>query len=108
MVACSECGNQVSDSAVLCPHCGVAAPALSASEKVQATVEMRRASYGFIGGWAFFIGIAWVLSPMVLGGGRDAIVTAWGPAKYLIIGGLLAYIVAEIERSLAPRRASKK
>jgi len=108
LVACSECGKQVSDSAVICPHCGVAAPALSVKEKAQVTVELRRASYGRIGGWVFFIGIAWVLSPMLTGGGRDAIVSAWGPAKYLIFGGLLAYIAAEIERNLALRRASKK
>ncbi len=38
---------------------------------------------------------------------KSSIVDAWGFAKYLIIGGALAYIVSEVERNLAERKSKK-
>lgn len=108
MVECKECGKSVSDRAAVCPHCGVGLPAFSDAEKGQLAADLKRASYGRAGGWAFFIGIAWVCFPMLAGAERTAIESAWGPAKYLIFGGLLAYVIAEIERNLGLRRRSKK
>lgn len=108
LVDCKECGKSVSDSALACPHCGVGLPALSATEKKEMAVELQRAGYGRIGGFAFFAGIAWVCLPMLTGEPKTAVVSAWGPAKYLIFGGLLAYVIAEIERNLKLRRTRKK
>lgn len=108
LVQCKECGKSVSDSAAVCPHCGVGLPALSAVAKQELATELKRASYGRLGGWVFFIGIAWVCVPMLAGAEKEAVVSAWGPAKYLIFGGLLAYVLAEIQRNLELRRRSKK
>lgn len=108
LVECKECSKSVSSSALMCPHCGIGMPALSAAEKTEMAVELQRASYGRIGGWVFFMGIAWVCLPMLTGEPKEAVISAWGPAKYLIFGGLLAYIVAEIERNLKLKRSRKK
>lgn len=108
LVECKECSKSVSDSAMTCPHCGVALPALSVEEKQELKVEMQRANYGRLGGFAFLIGAAWVCVPMLAGAEKEAVISAWGPAKYLIFGGLLAYVLAEIQRNLELKRRSKK
>ncbi|MGI4717203.1 MAG: hypothetical protein ACRYGO_07260 [Janthinobacterium lividum] len=108
LVQCKECSKSVSDSAAVCPHCGLGLPALSAAEKQELAAELKRANYGRVGGWAFFAGIVWVCVPMLTDAEKEAVVSAWEPAKYLIFGGLLAYVLAEIERNLKLRRASKK
>ncbi|WP_409266801.1 hypothetical protein [Massilia sp. BHUDP2] len=108
LVQCKECGGSVSNSAAVCPHCGVAAPALSVAEKRQLTIDLKRAAYGRLGGFAFFAGIAWVCFPMLSGAEKEAVVSAWGGAKFLIFGGLLAYVISEIDRNLELRRRSKK
>lgn len=108
LVECKECGKSVSDSAAVCPHCGVAAPALSAAQKNQLAIDIKRAMYGRLGGFAFFAGIAWVCIPMLSGAEKAAVAAAWGPAKFLIFGGLLAYVVSEIERNLELRRRRKQ
>ena len=107
LVKCKECNMSVADSAAVCPHCGVAAPALSASEKAQVVANFKRAQYGRLGGIAFFAGVVWIFFLMVTGAGADAVVAAWGFAKYLIVGGAAAYIIAEIERNLSLKRKKK-
>lgn len=108
LVECKECGKSVSDSAAVCPHCGVAAPALSIAERKQMAIDLKRAMYGRLGGFAFFAGIAWVCIPLLSGAEREVVSSAWGPAKFLIFGGLLAYVISEIDRNLELRRRSKK
>lgn len=108
LVECKECGKSVSDRAAVCPHCGVGLPALSDAEKGELKVELQRANYGRFGGLAFFVGAAWVCIPILSGDSSEAVASAWGPAKFLIFGGLLAYVLAEIQRNLELRRRSKK
>lgn len=104
LVDCKECGKSVSDSAVVCPHCGVAAPSLTATEKALLAVDLKRASYGRLGGMAFLAGCIWLGALILSGAERQSVVFAWGPAKYLIFGGLLAYVISEIDRNLELRR----
>jgi hypothetical protein len=107
LVECKECRKAVSNSAAVCPHCGVAAPALSAEEKADAVITFKRAMHGRIGGWLFFAGVAWLFFLIATGAEKESVVSAWGFAKYLIIGGLGAYVISEIERNLAERKQKK-
>ena len=107
LIQCKECGASVSDGAAVCPHCGVGLPALSTPEKTAMLADLKRAQYGRLGGLAFFIGVAWLFFLMVTDAGPDAVGAAWRFAKYLIVGGALAYVVAEIERNLRIKRKQK-
>lgn len=41
LVKCRECGNQISDEAVSCPHCGVPNPAAQSTHRAKRRVEKR-------------------------------------------------------------------
>lgn len=107
LINCMECGKPVSDTAKKCPQCGVDAPALSEQQKAEIIEKYKRGAHGRIGGWAFLSGCGWMFFLIVTNSEKSSIVDAWGFAKYLIIGGALAYIVSEVERNLAERKSKK-
>jgi len=103
MVNCKECGKSVSDAALLCPNCGIAAPALTAEQKQQVVQFSAFVRSRVWAGALIFGGIGWlVLSAQI--GGRDAFVLAWDTAKWMIGGGALWYVIAEIDRNFALRK----
>lgn len=108
LVKCKECGQQVSEQAATCPSCGIAHPALSDAVKAAATEAVKSSGWSRLSGIAFFVGLVWVVFPMVTGAGRDAVAAAWdGGAKVLIFGGAAGYIWFELMRNLATSKAKK-
>lgn len=108
LVKCKECGHEVSEQAATCPSCGIAHPALSDAVKAAATEAVKSSGWARLSGIAFFVGLAWVIFPMMTGAGRDAVAAAWdGGAKVLIFGGAGGYIWFEIMRNLAAAKAKK-
>lgn len=103
---CVECNGSVSDTALTCPHCGIAAPALNHAQKVEAVIAVKRAAYGSMGGWLFFAGIGWLVFAGSIS--KETLVDAWSLAKWLIMAGAGMYIIAEIERNLAERKTRRK
>lgn len=106
MTKCKECGSEVSSEAATCPHCGIAAPALTTAQKAQVVQFSAFARSRALAGALFFGGIGWlVLSAQM--GGKDAFVLAWDTAQWMIGGGALWYVGAEIDRNLALRKLKK-
>lgn len=107
MTNCKECGNSVSSEALACPRCGIAAPALTMDQKVQAVQFSMFARSRAFAGALFFGGIGWLVLVATSGAGSDAVAAAFGPAKWMIGGGALWYIIAEIDRNLAISKLKK-
>lgn len=107
LVECKECGGKVAMTAATCPHCGVSAPALSASEKASAVAVIKNSMARKAGGWAFIAGVAWMLSMIATGANKDSIEPSWDIAKYLIGGGAAVYIWSELLRNFSERKARK-
>ena len=106
LVNCKECAKSVSSEAMVCPHCGIAAPALTKEQKTEVVRFSGFARSRKFAGALFFGGLLWlVLSAQM--GGKDALAVAWGSAQWMIGAGALWYIVAEIDRNLAVRRLKK-
>lgn len=106
MTKCKECGVDVSSEAVVCPHCGIAAPALTVEQKKQVVKFSAFARSRAFAGALFFGGIGWLILSAQMGG-KDAFVIAWETAQWMIGGGALWYIITEIDRNLAVRRQKK-
>jgi hypothetical protein len=96
---CKECGRDVSDKAITCPNCGVPMPALSQENIDNITKQGFFARSRWLGGTAFFFGLAWLFFATQTGG-PDAFLQALGSAVWPIIGGAMWYIAAEIDRNL--------
>jgi hypothetical protein len=79
----------------------VAAPAVTREVAQKFTLARSRA----LGGALFFGGLAWL--GLAATGGPDAIAAAFGPAKWVIGGGALWYIAAEVERNLVERKMKR-
>lgn len=107
MTNCKECGGSVSSEALICPHCGVAAPALTQDQKAQVVQFSMFARSRAFAGVLFFGGIGWLVLAGISGAGSDAVASAFGPAKWMIGVGALWYIIAEIDRNLAERKSKK-
>jgi hypothetical protein len=106
-VKCKECGKEISESAKVCPSCGVDLPGVP-DEKIEVAVKRNNfLQQRWIAGLAFWPGILLVVYPMFSGQGKDAVVSAWGFSKWLIGFGVLWYIVSEIERNLYERKIAK-
>jgi hypothetical protein len=60
----------------------------------------------WLGGVAFFAGLGWLFVAAQTGG-ANAFSLAWGGAKWLVIGGAVWYIIAEIDRNLHERKLKK-
>jgi hypothetical protein len=59
LVACGECGREVSDRAVACPHCG-APPSSASNDRPVVTTEQtgkRYKAYQFAGGAVLLFGL---------------------------------------------------
>lgn len=106
MTNCKECGGSVSSEAVVCPQCGIAAPALTIEQKKQVIQFSAFARSRAWAGALFFSGIGWLFLSAQMGG-KDAFVLAWDTAQWMIGGGALWYIVAEIDRNIALRKVKK-
>lgn len=106
MTQCKECNQSVSDTAATCPHCGTAAPALTATQKIQATKMLGHRIRARTGGVLFFMGLGWLFLAAETAG-TEGFLMAGGLAKWVIGGGALLYIVAEIERNLEQRKIDK-
>lgn len=102
MTTCKECSNAVSDAALTCPKCGIAAPALTQGEKAEIITQSKFAASRAFAAWPFFAGI--VMLAISALSGPNAFVSALGVAKWLIGGGALWYIAAEIDRNLHERK----
>lgn len=106
LTECRECEHKVSNEALACPGCGAMQPAMTDADKKRAVQHSGFARSRMLAGGMFFGGIAWLVFAAVAG--RDIFVTALGPAKWLIVGGLVWYIIAEVDRNLAERKSKKK
>lgn len=104
MINCKECGGSVSSEAMACPKCGIVAPALSAEQKSQVIKQSMFARSRAFAGALFFGGIAWIVLVAISGAGSDAVATTFGSAKWLIGGGIVWYVIVEIDRNLAERK----
>ncbi|MEO6353212.1 MAG: zinc ribbon domain-containing protein [Burkholderiaceae bacterium] len=107
LIECNKCGKTVPDSAIACPHCSVSAPALTGDGKAELSINLKRALYGKLGGWAFFIGSGWMFFILVTGTDKELVISTWGFVKYLIFGGAAAYFISEIDHNLAERKKNK-
>lgn len=107
MTQCKECNKSVSDTAAVCPHCGTAAPALTAKQKAQATKMVGHRIRARMGGMLFFMGIGWMFFS-TQAAGKEGFLLSGGMAKWIIGAGALLYVIAEIERNLDQRRIDKK
>jgi hypothetical protein len=106
LTKCKECGKDVSDRAISCPHCGAALPTLSKGQIENIVKQSVFARSRWLGGTAFFFGLAWLFFAAQTGG-ADTFSQAWGGAKWPILGGAMWYIIAEIDRNLHERRVKK-
>lgn len=107
MTNCKECGGSVSSEALICPRCGIAAPALTEGQKAQSVQRSMFARSRVFAGALFFGGIGWLVLLGMSGAGSDVVASAFSPAKWMIGGGALWYIIAEIDRNLAERKSKK-
>jgi hypothetical protein len=83
-------------------------PALTEAQR-QSTVKLSvLARSAKAGGSLFLFGVLWIAFTALSGSPRGAVEIAWGTAKWMIGGGLLWYIAAEIERNLEMRKVSAK
>jgi hypothetical protein len=104
---CKECGKDVSDKAAACPNCGAPMPAMSANQAESIRKLGAFAQSRWLGGLAFFGGLAWLFFAAQIGGPQAFRQALGGGALWLIGGGAAWYIVAEIERNLYERKMKK-
>lgn len=107
ITTCKECDGRVSDVAAVCPHCGIALPALSAEQKSSIIQQSAFARSRWLGGAAFFFGLLGLFFSAQVGG-KDAFVSTWGAASWFIVGGGAWYILAEIARNLHEIKEKRK
>lgn len=107
LVSCKECNKQISESAIVCPNCGIANPGISNNELNVLDKRISFFKQRWIAGIPFWFGVFWVVLPMFTGGSKDEVALAWGFSKWLIGFGVLHYIVSEIERNLFERKRAK-
>ena len=106
IVSCKECGKSVSSEALVCPHCGISAPALTKEQKAQVVQFSAFARSRKFAGALFFGGLLWLFLAAQTGG-KEVFVLAWGSAQWMIGAGALWYIIAEIDRNFAVRKLKK-
>jgi hypothetical protein len=102
---CIECGRAISTEAATCPGCGVPSPSVKPMERELLVKRSVLARSRALGGALFFGGLAWL--GLAANTGRDAFVSALGPAKWVIGVGAMWYIVAELERNLLGRKTKR-
>lgn len=107
MTKCNECSGSISSEAMVCPHCGISMPSLTADQKKQVVRGTALGRSRAFAGALFFGGLGWLAVTAMSGAGGDAVAAAFGPAKWLIGIGFAWYIVAEIERNLLVRKIKK-
>lgn len=103
---CKECGKDVSDKAVLCPHCGAPLPSLSEGQVENLKKQFMFSQTRWLAGTSFFFGLAWLFFAAQTGG-ADSFSQAWGGAKWPILAGAIWYVIAEIDRNLHERKIKK-
>ena len=108
---CTECGKEVSDKAMACPHCGAPVPALTQEEREQRANNLVQQSLfarsRYLGGTVFWAGIAWLAAVYYILG-ADAFGDTFSKAMWPILGGLLWYVLAEIQRNLYEQEQRKR
>lgn len=107
MTKCNECSGSISSEAMMCPHCGIAAPSLTPIQKKQLAQGSALARSRAFAGVLFFGGLAWPAILAVSGAGGSAVASAFDIAKWFIGIGFIWYIAAEIERNLIIRKIEK-
>ncbi len=107
LTPCKECGREISNSAATCPHCGVALPALTDTEKAQLVKLSMMARSRHLGGAMFLFGFLGLGAIALTTGSRELFVTFWDFAKWLMGVGAAIYILAEIQRNIEVRKAKR-
>ena len=110
LIQCSECGKEVSDLAVQCPHCGV--PVVGdMGKKVEAIKEASEAvsvmSQRNIAGFFFWAGVLGLIGSAFFGG-KQTFVDNLNFFGSVALIGLAWYVYAEIRRNLLAKRLEKK
>jgi|SRR3990172_3973207 len=108
LIACSECGRDVSDIASTCPGCG--APVISEKKKtiVKDVVQrLRHAQERRIAGIFFFGGVLYCVFSAWIGEKGNALARSFKWGMYAIGIGFFMYIVSEFERNMYERKQRK-
>ncbi len=83
---CKNCGREVSDNAVVCPHCGVQLKAMSSNS---ASGENTMAIVGFV--FSFFIALVGLICSIM---GYKKSVNEGAPYKGLALAGIIISIIS--------------
>jgi len=108
LVECKECSAEISESAAICPQCGIATPGISDG---MISISARRLGFlqqRWVAGLAFWPGVIMILIPVFSEADKEVFLSAWSLSKWLMGFGLGWYVLSEIERNLYERKLAKQ
>lgn len=86
---CKNCGREINDNAVVCPHCGVQVKAMSSSESKSG--ENTIAIVGFV--FSFLIALVGLICSII---GYKKSVNEGAPYKGLALAGIIISVISMV------------